>query len=1004
MSNMNQKKTQIFICCLAAALLMSVKGLLAQSLPLKHYSPEEGLASSTVTRIFQDSLGFLWIGTQDGLSRFDGINMKNFDAGDGLVSDYITDIWEDQRGNLWIGSRGGLNRINLKNLKIYTAGTSLVGNLVYSIAGDREGNLWIGTDAGIYKFDEKDFTAFTKNTDLIDDIITYIIFDEKENLWYASQNGTGYFSGCRLIINYTTDNGLIDNRVTALMMDHKGNIWIGTKNGISCYHQEKESIISYTTKDGLAGGYVRSMIEDKNHNIWIGTSSGLSFFSGGTFTNFYTKNGLLSDDIRALFEGKEGNIWLGTNSGISRLHSLRFLNFYDKDGLPHNKIWAIIEENRGEYWIGTDKGLSQYSNGKFKNYTTGDGLIHDTVYHLLKDRSGNIWIATGGGVSVYSSGTFTNYTINDGLPNNLVLSLEQDRDDAIWIGTSKGICRFKEGKITPPPFEQTPNPINTILQDSKGNVWFSDNRKLYKFPGKDLISYSPNPPNGLIHGKIYSLFEDSRGRIWIMTHMGLSWWENGKFTNYSSANGLSDDTCFFMLEDNHRNLWIGTGKGVDRFDGKSFKNYTSTDGLASPETNAKACLADSRGYLWFGTAKGLSRFDPEFDRMIRVPPPVYINGFNVLGKDYPISDEIVLEYNQNHLQISFIGICLTSPETVGYQYRLEGIDHNWTETNNRSISYSSLSPREYTFRVIAKNKDGSESLKPAEIRFTIQPPFWQTWWFRGTLIILILFTAALVVTGYVKKEKAKVSHAARNKQLVMAQRMELMGVIAAGAVHDLRNLLSIIIGYSKLAVELEEEMEEEEKSEALEIIKETATTAIQLVQQILSFARQRYNHATAVNPSELVNDILEILKVTLPPKITIQWEPPKEEIWLYVNPVQFKQIVMNLSINGIQAMEELNEKGELTISLAKDQVNRVILDVSDTGPGIPGDVLDKIFDPLFTTKDPEKGTGLGLFVVKQIVDESKAKIEVLSQPGEGTTFKITFPPPQDPALDPIDME
>ncbi len=489
-----------------------------------------------------------------------------------------------------------------------------------------------------------------------------------------------------------------------------------------------------------------------------------------------------------------------------------------------------------------------------------------------------------------------------------------------------------------------------------------------------------------------------------MTQLGLSCWENGEFTNYSTDNGLSDDTCYFMLEDQRRNLWIGTGKGVDRFNGISFKNYTAADGLASSETSAKACLADSRGYLWVGTAKGLSRFNPALDRENRVPSPVYINDFNVLGKDYPISDEIVLEYNQNHLKISFIGICLTSPETVGYQYRLEGTDSNWTGTNNRSISYSSLSPGKYTFRVKAKNKDGTESLNPAEIRFTIKPPFWQTWWFRGTLVILILFTAVLVVMLYVRKEKAKVSSEARNKQLVMAQRMELMGVIAGGAVHDLRNLLSIIIGYSKLASDLEEEMEEEEKTEALEIIKDTATTAIQLVQQILSFARQRYNHTTAVDLTELVNDIMEILKVTLPTKIKIQWEPPKEEILLYMNPIQFKQVVMNLSINGIQAMEELNEKGELTISIAKDQANQVILEVSDTGPGIPGEVSDKIFDPLFTTKDPEKGTGLGLFVVKQIVDDSKAKIQVISQPGDGTTFKITFPPPQSPEVEHTDTE
>jgi len=1003
---MNQKKIQKFVLCLAAASLVAVNILLAQSLPLRHYSPDEGLASSTVTCIFQDSSGFLWIGTQHGLSLFDGIHMKNFYAKDGLVSGYITSIWEDKRDNLWIGSMGGLNRINIRDLSIYPTGSGFVGNFVYSVTGDREGTLWISTNAGIYKFDGKTFTAITKKNGLLDDHIAYIIFDRKGNLWYASLKGIGCFTDHHFI-NYTTDNGLTDNRITTLMTDHKGNIWIGTKNGVSCYDQEKGNIISYTTKDGLAGGYVQSMIEDMYHNIWIGTSSGLSFFSRGTFTNFYTKNGLPSDDIRVLFEEKEGNIWLGTNSGISRLHSLRFLNFYVQDGLPNNFVWTIIEESKEKYWIGTAQGLSYYSGGKFKNYTTKDGLIHDSVYHLLKDRNGNIWIATGGGLSMYSSGVFTNYTTDDGLPYNLVLSLEEDKDGVIWIGTSKGICQFVDGKITPPPFKQIPNPINDILNDSKGNVWFSDNHKLYRFPGKVLTSYSPNPPKGLIHGKIYSLFEDSRGRIWVMTLMGLSCWENGEFTNYSTADGLSDDTCYFMLEDHHRNLWIGTGKGVDRYNGKNFKNYTETDGLASSETNAKACLADSLGYLWFGTAKGLSRFNPLFDRENRVPPPVYITGFNALGKDYSTSDEIVLEYNQNHLKISFIGICLTSPETVSYKYGLEGTELNWTWTNNRSISYSSLSPGKYTFRVIAKNKDGEESSAPAEIGFTIQPPFWQTWWFRGTFLMIIFFTAALAVLWYVKKEKAKVINEARNKQLVMAQRMELMGVIAAGAVHDLRNLLSIIIGYSKLAVELEEleeEMAEEEKSEALEIIKNTATTAIQLVQQILSFARQRYNHAAAINLTELVGDILEIIKVNLPAKIGIHWEPPNDEIWLFMNPVQFKQVVMNLSINAIQAMEELNEKGEVTIKLAKDQYNQIILEVSDSGPGIPQEILDKIFDPLFTTKDPEKGTGLGLFVVKQIIDESKAKIQVISKQGEGTTFRITFPPPQDPAVKHEDEE
>jgi ligand-binding sensor domain-containing protein/signal transduction histidine kinase len=975
---------------------------LAQSLPFKHFTFEDGLPSSSVSPIIQDSRGFLWIGTTHGLSRFNGIEFENFKLKDGLIDDFILEIYEDGKGNIWIGTLdGGAACFFSGEFTSYTIENGLAGNRVMAIAADQEGHMWFGTNSGVSTFNGKDFITYTTKEGLIHDYVTEITLDKEGNLWFGTQKGLSCFTKNRFI-NYTTTRddirGLISDQIEVIMTDRRGNLWIGTQGGLCCKRRGASTFTSYTTKDGMADNCIRTMVEDRNGNIWIGTDNGASYFSSGKFSNYNTTHGLLNDRLYAVFEDLEGNIWFGTAMGLSKLNSLGIVNFYVRDGLPNNLVWAIIEDSEGRYWFGTDKGLSCYSNGTFKNFTTEDGLADNSIYTLLEDRTGKIWIGTNGGLSVYSPptwankgkdkgiGKFRNYTISSGLPDNSVISLVEDMNGVIWIGTAKGICRFINGAICPPNFLQEPRPIHALFEDRKGNLWFSDQKGLCKVAGDKKIHYSVQ--DGLIFKRIYSIWEDSRGRIWIGTSHGLSCFSNGQFTSYKTEDGLSDNVCYFVLEDDKRNLWIGTAKGVNRFNGKSFKPYTSRDGLASDDMVEGACLKDSQGYLWFGTAKGVSRFDSKFERVNTVPPPVYITNFSVLGKEYPMSDCMHLKHNQNYLKFDFIGISFTSPEDVIYKCRLKGIDPDWFELQQRYISYPYLPPGNYSFSVIAVNNDGIESIKPAEIRFRILPPFWQTWWFQALSVLFILFLIVMVLLWRIQRVKEKIAAQERNKQLVMAQKMELLGILASGAVHDLKNLLAIIIGYSKIAVQHVDQ--EDATIKPIENIKRTAVTAVQVVKQMLAFTRQTYDKTMAANLPDLLDDILEILKVTTPPKVKILWEPPKEEVRLYINPTKFQQLVMNLCLNAVQAMPK---EGELNMRLykAKDRDNQVVLEISDTGSGMEKENLVKIFDPLFTTKEPGKGTGLGLFVVKQIVDEYKGTIEVRSQPGEGATFKISFP-------------
>ncbi len=957
----------------------------AQTLPFKHYSVEDGLVSSSVSCIFQDSGGYLWLGTEQGISRFNGVGFEDISVGSESFIGFVYDILEDRKGNIWFGTENsGAGCFHSGELTFYTTRDGLPHNRVTSMVEDGAGDLWFGTRAGVAMFDGTGFVCYTGADGLAGNDVRDMVIDKKGNHWIGTGEGLSRYTGDGFI-NYTSTGpgGLPDNSIRVLKPDRGGDLWIGTEGGLCRFRDG--TFRSFTVKDGLPGNLVRGIAEDRNSSLWVGTDRGACYFSGGTLTTYNTAHGLPDDSVYSIFVDREGNTWFGTILGLSKLNSLQFVNYTVKDGLPHNLIWGIIEEREGIYWIATGKGLSRFSNGTFKNLTTRDGLISDAVFRMVKDRKGKIWIAAQGGVSVYWNGTFTNYTVEDGLPHNTVLAVLEDRAGVIWLGTSRGICRFVDGVFTTPAFERERLPVRFLSRDREGNLWYANSKGLYRVSGDKRIHYSSR--DGLADDVVYSFFEDRRGRIWLGTARGLSCFDNGEFTNYTTADGLADNVCYFLLGDDRENLWIGTKRGINRFDGKTFKTYTTRDGLSSYEVGQGACLKDSRGYLWFGTVKGLTRYDPAADRVNRVPPPVYITGFSVFEEEYPMDRPIGLEYNRNHLKFSFTGLSFTAPGDVSYRYRLEGIDRRWFRTGNRYISYPYLPHGDYTFKVFAVNNDGVESETPAEIRFRILPPFWKTWWFQLFLVLLVSAVLSMVVLWKIKREKEKIANRERNKQLVMAQKMELLGILAGGAVHDLKNLLSIIIGYSKIAVKQTDAGDE--KLRPIENIKNTAVTAVQVVKQILAFTRQKYDETMAANLPGLLDDILEILKVTAPAGITVRWEPPDEDIRLFINPTRFQQVVMNLCLNAVHAMEGA-AGGELDIRLDKTPAGRVRLRVRDTGAGMDRGIVDNIFNPLFTTKEPGKGSGLGLFVVKQAMDESNGKIEVRSTPGKGTTFTLSW--------------
>ncbi len=366
-----------------------------------------------------------------------------------------------------------------------------------------------------------------------------------------------------------------------------------------------------------------------------------------------------------------------------------------------------------------------------------------------------------------------------------------------------------------------------------------------------------------------------------------------------------------------------------------------------------------------------------------------------MEKEIPLPGPKSFAYDQNIFRFNFIGLSFSDPAGIEYKYYLENIDTDWQTTKDRSLFYPFLPPGSYSLKVKAVNSDGIESEIPAEYRFKILPPFWQTWWFLVLLALLIGGFLLLVLQWRVRRAREKaelkakqIELEARNRQLVISQRMELMGSLAAGTVHDLKNLLAVIIGYSRLMSQKYQGDNEDHQN--IEVIKDTAATAVQMAKQILSFARQRDYTDEPVELGSVLIEILDTLKITQPKNIRVLREIQAEPVFFPIHPGRFQQVVMNLCLNAFQAMPE---GGQLRIALTStsDAGNEIILEISDTGTtGIKKEHLEKIFEPFFTTKEQTQGSGLGLFVVKQIVEEYQGKIEVHSEPGQGTRFIIRF--------------
>jgi PAS domain S-box-containing protein len=705
---------------------------------------QAGLPHSSVDAIAQSQEGYLWIATDGGLARFDGVHFSIFDRENTpeLQSNRITSLLVDHQNSLWIGTRkGGLTRYREGHFSTFTSRNGLPGGAVTALFEDAGGELWIGTDGGgLARLSDGKFKYFTTQGGLPSNSIYAVTADHGGTIWVGTGDGLAVIKQ-DVVSSFGGKEGMPKNlAVCAIVSDRNGALWAGTNDG-GLLRWDGRRLQRFTIANGLGGNKIRSLLQDQAGTIWIGTDDkGLSRYRDGRFDNFSLNDGLDSNSIQALFEGREGNLWLGSRGrGLIRLKNSIFTTLTTQNGLASDAVQPVMEDREGGIWVGTDaKGLSYKRNGKITTFTTAQGLPDNTIESLAQDASGVIWIGTRKGLAWWKNGQITQVAE---LANDFIQVVYPDREGSIWVGTRKGLLRYRDGHIVRYTDKEglSNNSVSSLYQNSDGALWIGTANGLSKL---ERGRFANNSPNGnLRNTQIFSLIGDSDGTLWVGTDSGLVCYRHGLFTHFSRRSGLPDGVIYDVLDDGIGSLWLTSNRGVHRVARKDLESvlgggnkavqavaYGISDGMRSMQCSGGFQPAGWRGRdgsLYFPTDGGVSIVQPgKFDK---IAPTVVIEKAMIDGRAYDPGKPMRVPPGDGQLEFHFTAPSLTAPDKIRFFYMLDGFDRDWVDAGDRRAAYyTNVLPGDYHFRVEACSRENVCGFLDDAALITLQPRFYQT--------------------------------------------------------------------------------------------------------------------------------------------------------------------------------------------------------------------------------------------------------------------------------------
>lgn len=737
------------------------------------WTNDNGLPINTVMTINQTPDGYLWLGTEAGLARFDGIKFEVFSHENtpAFSSSLIVFLMVDRSGTLWIVTQfGGIVRYQNRRFEAFAKYSPLLSSETWCVMESTDNSLWIGSRTGLCRFNRTTLSQIALPESLSSHVVRTIVEDRNGRIWVGTSDGLVLIKkrGNRFEPEHIDLKGI---EIFTLFEDRKGALWIGTQeNGLFRYWGEQ--MRPFTTNHGLTDNTIRALYEDRFGNLWIGTNSGgIDILPAGIESN-QSKSGtapifafpkpeeFTSGVITSFYEDREGTLWIGTNGGgLYNLRESKITTYTNKNGLSFNNVYGVFQDSSGRVWVGT-KGYGvnyfDFKDNRFHTLSTRNGLSSDSVVSFAQDLTGSLWFGTlGGGINRYKNGNIKVFDHRHGLSSNLSRAVYVDPEGNIWAATIKGtIYRFVDNRFI--LALDVKFRVNTLYKDSKGNFWAGTlGNGLLRLDVEKGTFAVFNEKKGLSNNVVSCIHEDEKGILWIGTLNGLNRFQDGDFTALSQKHGLPDDTVYWIQEDHKHDFWISSNRGIyciscqeidDFFKGKieTLKPsvYGKEAGMRSVECNGgnhPAGWKTRNGKLWFPTTYGVSVIDPVNIGINKVPPPVVIEKIVISGKDYPVAQPVTVSPGKNHIEVHYTALSFIVPKKIQFKYKMEGYEKKWVDAGaNRSVSYNDLPPGEYRFLVIACNSDGVWNNSGASVRFYLKARFYQTPLFIILLVVILV--------------------------------------------------------------------------------------------------------------------------------------------------------------------------------------------------------------------------------------------------------------------------
>ena len=1017
----------------------------SKNLIFNNINIEQGISQSTIEDIFQDSEGYIWLGTNDGLNRYNGYEFKiyNYEEYQNSIShNGITDITEDKYGNIWVNTVSGVNKINKKTEKIsnYTeingkikedstteiivtkdnnilVGTyeglniynakedrfdiileqkdGILSSCIYSIDEDINGNIWIGTELGLNKL-SKDFKVLETYTS--ESEIYNIFCDDENGFVWAGSDSSGLLKidtktkEVKQYINNIEDlNSLPANQVGAIIRDSKGNLWVGTTNGLARYNEKNDSFDVYKNK-------------------------------------VYDKNSLVYNDVRSIIEDREGVLWVGTYSGISIFDTESSIKYYNAgldDGylLSENMVHGIYEDDEGYLWVGSrTKGVNiiDRENNTSKSISMeNNNVIQSNSINDITGYKDFIFVATDAGVLKINKkeNTIQNYNLEDGLIGENVKDIFVCDKNYLWIGSTNGLnlLDIENDKIIDmTDYVDEGSYVRYVYQGQDGSYYIGflrDGGLGIIEPNSKETKYYKNIPNdktSISSNRIRYINEDSKGNIWIGTSYGLNKYDpkTKVFKRYTTSDGIANNTIYGVLVDDNDNIWVSTNKGISQIDTKNntVNNLSVTDGLQGNEFNGNAAFKSKSGELFFGGINGLNAFYPEDVNSINNKSKVIFDGFKVNDKDYLDINGLKFDNNTENIKIKFFTPVYSSNKNISYEYELIGSNSSKATTKENYVIYNDLLPGKYTFKVRAVDSRGDIS-DSETIEFSIKYPFWMSP--IACFIYLVIAILFIINNKYKLKyldRLVKLRTKELEEQMIKNEELynnnikieENKNKYLVNLSHELRTPLNVISSTNQLLLELskKDNIKSDKLAYYIDISERNCNRLLNLVNNILDNTKLQSKMYT-LNLKEVdIIYLVEETSLTLidyikSKSIELIIDPEVEEKVILCDDYEIERCIVNLVSN---AAKFTPEGGNITITI-KDLDDKVMISVLDTGVGIEEKYHKTIFDRFNQVDNDESkgGSGLGLSITSKIVELHKGEIYVESKVGEGSNFVIILP-------------